>query len=86
MTRKQALLNSVKRWERISFDGESSSKGNCDLCDIAQNGCKTNCIIGIVTQKGICCDTPHDDYSWDNADSAVPFYLFLCMLYHEYYG
>jgi hypothetical protein len=86
MNKELALLKSIEKWAGICFEGVY---GDCPLCNMGA-GC-SGCILGQV--GGVClsdmygltsdCRDEHGDYG---CDADIHMYLFLCMLYHEYYG
>lgn len=104
MTWKQALLESIEKWDKICFEGGGDNgSDDCALCTERWDRggtCSKNCPIGMVTQRPYCYDTPY--WKWDrlfkgdmphiargglkSEACAIHEYLFLCMLYHEYYG
>jgi hypothetical protein len=91
MTWKQALLKSIEKWDRICF-GHGSKFDECALCTkdktfdskYGEHKCHF-CPILKVTGEQECYGTPYHEWGNDK-DDAIHEYLFLCMLYHEYYG
>lgn len=97
MTKKKALLESIKKWEKICFKGgKDNGSGNCMLCrEYDKYKCKP-CPVHMVTSDA-CDSTPFMDWCWHSSNGetvkndedfelALQEYFFLCMLYHEYYG
>jgi hypothetical protein len=94
MTWEQALLESIKKWERVCF--EKYRGRECALCDMGNGTCPKECPIFEATGKPSCLSTPY----WETSiplkadwmprevrhDGDILMYMFLCMLYHEYYG
>ena len=90
MTWKQALLKSIEKWDVICFEDEGVDT-ECQLCIRAglgdHNDANCNiCPIGIVTETRSCNKTTFYDAQRGLMDAKYEMYLFLCMLYHEYYG
>lgn len=98
MTWKQALLKSIEKWDDICFNGGVDNLGdNCSLCKKASAMCR-GCPIQRATGRYNCADTPWDAWASEQnqriwtadteelLDLAILEYLFLCDLYHEYYG
>ena len=90
MTWKQALLKSIEKWDGICFDGESVNE-ECSLCIRAGMGNHTNancklCPIGLTTKADSCNQTSFYEAQRGDFNAKMHMYLFLCMLYHEYYG
>jgi hypothetical protein len=90
MTWKQALLKSIEKWDGICFNHDDIET-ECQLCIRAglenhENANCNLCPIGTVTGKVSCYGTPYYDVQDDVVDAEYEMYLFLCFLYHEYYG
>lgn len=98
MTTKEALLKSIKKWEDICFEGGSDWGGtNCALCEeYAEDNC-IHCPVNIVTDNNDCSGSPYDDWGRKSRNTvcvkdendfnlALQEYMFLCMLYWEYYA
>jgi hypothetical protein len=100
MAWEQALLGSIEKWDRICFEKEYVER-ECALCKKARISVlgkySKTCIIARVGQAcdHICADSEGIWLSTSNGprhdrkpgcDADIQMYLFLCMLYHEYYG
>ena len=100
-TRKQALLESIKKWDKICFEGKGEiGSDDCPLCGLFVGKFCKGCPVRAVTDEINCRNTPYAP--WDKLfpddsedriaktnkemDAAIQEYLFLCMLYHEYYA
>ena len=101
MTKKQALLRSIGKWEAICFDGYQREEGrstSCFLCSLHSSyhghfcDRKGACIISLVTGHGECQGSPYyrtSDWKVNRRPGSYADYqmlMFLYMLWHEYYG
>jgi hypothetical protein len=92
MTWEKALLKSIEKWDAICFEGAYTMP--CTLCSRAGRP-KTcgSCPLFLVGQE---CENLNQSDLWSQTsenlcknpgcDTDIHMYLFLCMLYHEYYG
>jgi hypothetical protein len=85
---KQALLESIEKWDRVCFE-DGNPMDDCALCSATgayeMEGCD-RCPIFMVTEQECCYGTVYYETLDGHRDMQIDMYLFLCMLYHEYYG